>query len=615
MSKKVQIIEKEEVVIKFVGDSGDGMQLVGTIFSDNAAIDGNDLATFPDYPSEIRAPHNTIAGVSGFQVHIGKNKILTSGDLCDVLVAMNPASLKSNLKWAKPGATLIVDADSFDTKAIEKSGYTTNPLEDNSLISYNLIKAPISSLSKGSIANIEVDSKIGDKSKNMFALGIVFYLFDKKLETTFKFFEKKFKKNPQVVEANKAILKAGYIYAESIEALTSIYQVPAAKLVKGKYRNITGNIATAWGFLAASEKSGRPLFLGSYPITPATEILIELAKHKSLGAKVFQAEDEIAGICSAIGASYTGSLAITTTSGPGLSLKSEAIGLAVITELPLVIVDVQRGGPSTGLPTKTEQSDLYQALFGRNGECPVIVIAASSSANCFDYAYQAAKLSMEHMTPVILLTDGYLGNGSQLMKIPKMADLPSINPPIAQPNEANYKPYRRDPNTLVRKWAFPGTEGLRHRVGGLEKENINGNVSSDPLNHQVMTDLRTAKVEKVADFIPKQTITGNKSGDLLVVSWGGTEGAVLTAVKELQKEGKNVSHAHFNYIMPLPKNTKEILSNFKKILVCELNSGQFVNYLKMKFNKLEYRQYNKVQGLPFMVSELKDKINEILKEE
>jgi len=615
MSKKIQIIEKEEVVIKFVGDSGDGMQLIGTIFSDNAAIDGNDIATFPDYPAEIRAPHNTIAGVSGFQVHIGKNKILTSGDLCDVLVAMNPASLKSNLKWAKPGATLIVDQDSFDAKAIEKSGYTTNPLEDNSLIGYNLIKAPISSLSKGSIANMEIDSKIADKSKNMFALGIVYFLFDKKIENTFKFLEKKFKKKPQVIEANKAILKAGYIYAESIEALTSKYQVSAAKLVKGKYRNITGNIATAWGLLAASERSGRPLFLGSYPITPATEVLIELAKHKSLGAKVFQAEDEIAGICSAIGASYTGSLAITSTSGPGLSLKSEAIGLAVMTELPLVIIDVQRGGPSTGLPTKSEQSDLYQALFGRNGECPVIVIAASSSANCFDYAYQAAKLSMEHMTPVILLTDGYLGNGSQLMKIPKVADLPSINPPIAQPNEANYKPYRRDPNTLARKWALPGTEGLRHRVGGLEKENIYGNVSTDPINHQAMTDIRAAKVEKVADFIPKQTVTGNKSGDLLVVSWGGTEGAVLTAVKELQKEGKNVSHAHFNYIMPLPKNTKEVLGNFKKILVCELNSGQFVNYLKMKFNKLDYFQYNKVQGLPFMVNELKDKINEILKEE
>jgi 2-oxoglutarate/2-oxoacid ferredoxin oxidoreductase subunit alpha len=615
MAKKVQIIEKDEVVIKFAGDSGDGMQLAGTIFSDNVALEGNDIATFPDYPAEIRAPHNTIAGVSGFQVNFGKNKILTSGDLCDVLVAMNPASLKSNLKWAKQGATIIVDEDCFDAKAIEKSGYNTNPLDDDSLKGYNLIKAPITSLSKLAVADLNIEPKVADKSKNMFALGIVLFIFDKKLEITFRFFDKKFRKKPIIIEANKAILKAGYIYAESIEALSSQYHVPSAKLAKGKYRNVTGNVATAWGFLAAAEKSGRPLFLGSYPITPATEILIELAKHKSLGAKVFQAEDEIAGICSAIGASYTGSLALTTTSGPGLSLKSEAIGLAVMTELPLVIVDVQRGGPSTGLPTKSEQSDLYQALFGRNGECPVIVIAASTPSNCFDYAFVAAKLSMEHMTPVILLTDGYLGNGSQLMKIPRIADLPAITPPIAQPNDPDYKPYKRNPETLVRKWAVPGTEGLRHRVGGLEKENIIGNVSTDPANHQLMTDLRAAKVEKVADYIPKQTITGKKSGDLLIVSWGGTEGAVLTAVKELQNENKNVTHAHFNYIMPLPKNTKEVLTGFKKILVCELNSGQFVNYLRMKFNNLDFRQFNKVQGLPFMVNELKEQINKILKEE
>jgi 2-oxoglutarate/2-oxoacid ferredoxin oxidoreductase subunit alpha len=383
---------------------------------------------------------------------------------------------------------------------------------------------------------------------------------------------------------------------------------------KGRYRNITGNVATAWGLLAASERSGRPLFLGSYPITPATEILIELARHKSLGAKVFQAEDEIAGICSAIGASFTGSLAVTTTSGPGLSLKSEAMGLAVITELPLVIVDVQRAGPSTGMPTKSEQSDLYQALFGRNGEAPMMVMAASSSADCFFYAYMAAKFSLEHMTPVLLLTDGYLGNGSQLLKIPKVADLPPINPPIAQPNEPDYKPYRRDAETLVRKWALPGTEGLRHRIGGLEKENIIGNVSTDPQNHELMVKLRNDKVMKIAEKLPEQELSGADQGDLLVVSWGGTLGAVLTAVKSVQKNGKKVSHAHFNYIMPLPKNTVDIFGKFKKIVVCELNAGQFVNYLRMTYPEFKYHQYNKVQGLPFLESELTEHFTKLLEE-
>jgi 2-oxoglutarate ferredoxin oxidoreductase subunit alpha len=396
--------------------------------------------------------------------------------------------------------------------------------------------------------------------------------------------------------------------------LESQIHIPKSTLEKGKYRNITGNVATAWGLLAASEKSGVPLFLGSYPITPATEILMELAKHKSLGAKVFQAEDEIAGICSAIGASFAGSMACTTTSGPGLSLKSEAIGLAVMTELPLVIVDVQRGGPSTGLPTKSEQSDLYQALFGRNGEAPCIIIAASSPSNCFYYAFEAAKLSMEHMTPVILLTDGYLGNGSQLFKIPKMADLPKINPPIAKPNDPDYKPYRRNPETFVRQWAIPGTEGLRHRIGGLEKENIIGTVSTDPQNHQLMVDLREAKVQKVADFIPQQTLIGKKDADVLVVSWGGTQGAVLSAVEALQAEGKSIAHTHFNYIMPLPKNTADILSGHKKIIVCELNSGQFVNYLRMKHPENQYKQFNKVQGLPFFVNELTAAFNQILEE-
>lgn len=611
---KSNVIQREAVVVKFVGDSGDGMQLSGTLFSDTAALAGLDLATFPDYPAEIRAPHNTIAGVSGFQVHVGAKKIETTGDLCDVLVAMNPASLKANLKWAKPGATIIVDQDAFDDQAIVKAGYTSNPLVDNSLNSYNLVKAPISSFTKAALASKGIDAKTADKSKNMFALGIMYHLFGWSFDATYEFFDKKFKNKPQVIDANKTVLEAGYSYADTVEALSSVYQVNKAALPKGTYRNITGNVATAWGFLAASERSGRPLFLGSYPITPATEILIELAKYKSLGAKVFQAEDEIAGICSAIGASYTGSLALTTTSGPGLSLKSEAIGLAVMTELPLVIVDVQRGGPSTGLPTKTEQSDLYQALFGRNGECPTIVIAASSSANCFYYAYMAAKLAMEHMTPVILLTDGYLGNGSQLFRIPKVADLPSITPPLAKANDPEFLPYRRNPETLAREWAIPGTEGLRHRVGGLEKEDVKGNVSTDPLNHQKMTDLRAEKVQRVANYIPEQEVTGNKEGDVLVVSWGGTLGAVSEAVEILQAEGKSVSHAHFNYIMPLPKNTSEVLAGFKKILVCELNSGQFVNYLKMTHQSHKYYQYNKVQGLPFTVNELTKVINETLEE-
>ncbi|NTW26516.1 MAG: 2-oxoacid:acceptor oxidoreductase subunit alpha, partial [Lentimicrobium sp.] len=442
---KSNVIQRDEVVVKFVGDSGDGMQLSGTLFSDTAALAGLDLATFPDYPAEIRAPHNTVAGVSGFQVHVGAKKIETTGDLCDVLVAMNPASLKSNLKWAKPGATIITDEDAYDESALKKSGYSENPLENDTFAGYNLVKAPITTLTLAVGKELGVDNKTADRSKNMFALGMVYHLFGWSFESTFDFFNKKFKSKPDVIALNKAALEAGYNYTETVEALASVYQVSKAKMEPGRYRNITGNVATAWGFLAASERSGRPLFLGSYPITPATEILIELAKYKSLGAKVFQAEDEIAGICSAIGASYTGSLALTSTSGPGLSLKSEAIGLAVMTELPLVIVNVQRGGPSTGLPTKSEQSDLYQALYGRNGECPVVVIAASTSANSFYYAYMAAKIAMEHMTPVILLTDGYLGNGSQLFRIPKVADLPSITPPIAEANDPDYKPYRRNP--------------------------------------------------------------------------------------------------------------------------------------------------------------------------
>ena len=612
MSDQANFIEKEDVVVKFCGDSGDGMQLAGTLFSDAAALQGLDLATFPDYPAEIRAPHNTVAGVSGFQVHVGRKKIDTSGDFVDILVAMTPASLKSNLKWTRPGATIIVDADAFDEAACKKAGYETSPLEDDSLNGYNLVKAPVTMLTRNALQPLGIDNKNADRTRNVFTLGIIYHIFSWSLDSTVSYFKTKFKKKPEMIEANKLVLETGYSYADTVETLASSYHISKAKMPAGRYRNITGNVATAWGFLAAAERSGRPLFLGSYPITPATEILIELAKYKSLGAKVFQAEDEIAGICSAIGASYTGSLALTTTSGPGLSLKSEAIGLAVMTELPLVIVNVQRGGPSTGLPTKSEQSDLMQALFGRNGEAPVVVIAASTPADCFHFAYEAAKIALEHMTPVILLTDGSIGNGSQLFRIPRVADLPSITPPLAEPNDKNYKPYRRDPETFVRQWAIPGTEGLRHRIGGLEKENGSGNVSTDPANHQLMTDLREAKIQKVADFIPEQTIFGGKKGDLLVVSWGGTGGTTQAAVEEMQKQGKKVSLAHFNHIMPLPKNTHEVLAGFKKIIVCELNSGQFVNYLRMKEPDFKYSQFNKVMGLPFTVTELVAKFNEML---
>lgn len=604
--------ERKDVVVKFVGDSGDGMQLTGTLFSDSTAYAGNDLATFPDYPAEIRAPQNTVAGVSGFQVHFGDKKIHSSGDLCNVLVAMNPASLRANLKWAHKGATLIIDVDNFIDKYMEKAGYENNPLEDGSLDGYNLIKAPITTLTKEAIKGMKVDMKTAMKSKNMFALGIMFYIFNRKFDSAFRFIENKFKSKPLIVDVNKKVLQAGYNYADTVEELESVIQVPVADIAKGRYRNITGNVATAWGLLAAAERSERPLFLGSYPITPATEILQELAKHKSLGAKVFQAEDEIAGITSAIGAAYTGSMAVTTTSGPGLSLKSEAIGLAVITELPLVIVNVQRGGPSTGLPTKSEQADLMQALYGRNGEAPAIVIAASSSADCFDYAFEAGRLALEHMTPVILLTDGYLANGSQLFRIPSMKDMPKINPPIAKENDKDYQPYKRDPETFVRQWALPGMEGLRHRLGGLEKWDVTGNVSTDPENHEKMVAYREQKVQNVVDNIPEQEIMGEESGDLLVVSWGGSKGAVLNAVSTLQEEGKKISQAHFSYINPLPKNTGDVLKGFKNIVVCELNMGQFVNYLRMKFPDYSYSQYNKVQGLPFTEEELKRKFNEIL---
>ncbi|QKG79350.1 2-oxoacid:acceptor oxidoreductase subunit alpha [Tenuifilum thalassicum] len=614
MDKQKSVQELDEVVVRFSGDSGDGMQLTGTLFADASALFGNDVSTFPDYPSEIRAPQGTVGGVSGFQVHFGNRKVNTPGDYCDVLVAMNPAALKANAKWVKKGGIIIVDVDQFNEKGYQRAGYKTFDAETElNLQDYKLIFAPITSLTKESLKDSGLDNKSIVRSKNMFALGMVYYLFERNMNFTERFFEKKFAKKPEIVEANKKVLHDGYNYAANIQAIANKYEVKQAEtLPKGRYRNISGNTATAWGLIAAAEKAGLPLFCGSYPITPATEILIELAKRKDLGVKTLQAEDEIAGICTAIGASFAGNFAVTTTSGPGLSLKSEALGLAVMTELPLVVVDVQRGGPSTGLPTKTEQSDLMQALWGRNGEAPMVVIAASTPSNCFDYAFMAGKIAMEHMTPVMLLTDGYIANGSEPWKIPSMKDYPEIKPPIVPEGTKDYMPYARDAERLARGWALPGKKDIEHRLGGLEKDFLKGTVSHDPINHQKMVDIRAEKVKRVQEYIPEQEVFGDKEGELLVVGWGGTYGHLYDAVNEMRKAGKSVSLCHFNYINPLPKNTGEIFSKFKKIVVCELNLGQFANYLRMNFPEYKYMQYNKVQGLPFTVVELVDKFNQIL---
>ena len=612
MDKTTKVVDLEKVVIKFAGDSGDGMQLTGSQFTDTSALLGNDLATFPDFPAEIRAPQGTVAGVSGFQIHIGRIDINTPGDIADVLVAMNPAALKANKKSIKKGGTIIVNIDSFTKRDLEKAGYENSPLEDNSFEGYNIIEAPITKLTRETLKDSGLDGKSVGRSKNMFALGIVYWMFNRPMEQTEQFLKKKFEKKPEVVEANIKVMHAGYNFADTIEALPSSYTVLSANLRKGTYRNVMGNQATAWGFLAAAERANKELFLGSYPITPASDILHELAKHKNLGVKTFQAEDEIAGICSAIGASFTGSLAITTTSGPGLALKGEALGLAIMTELPLVVVDVQRGGPSTGLPTKTEQSDLFQALYGRNGESPAVILASSTPANCFDWSYMASKITLEHNTPVVLLSDGYLGNGAEPWNIKSTKDMPSITPNIATEGE-EYLPYKRDDRTLSRKLALPGTKGMEHRLGGLEKEDITGNVSYDGDNHEKMCRIREEKINRIANIIPKQEVFGKEKGDLLVVGWGGTHGSLYSAVEKLQKEGFNISLSQFNYINPLPKNTAEILNNFKKIVVCELNNGQFVNYLRMKNQGVIFNQYNKLQGLPFTTSELEDYFKTLLK--
>lgn len=604
----------EAVVIRFVGDSGDGMQLTGTQFSDTSAMFGNDIATFPNYPSEIRAPQGSLYGVSGFQVHIGSVEVSTPGDNLDLLVAMNPAGLKTNLYAVKPGHTIIVDTDAFTKKNLEKAQYETNPLEDGSLGNYRVIEVAMTSLTKEALKDVEgLDNKSITRSKNMFALGMVYWMYDRSTDHTIDFFNKKFKSNPELIEANTKVLNAGYYFAETLELIPNAYTISPAKMPQGTYRIIMGNTATAWGFLAAAEKSGLELFLGSYPITPATDILHELVKHKHFGVKAFQAEDEIAGISSAIGASFAGDLAITTTSGPGLALKGEALGLAIMLELPLVVVNVQRGGPSTGLPTKTEQSDLLQALYGRNGESPVIVIAASTPANCFNYAYNAAKLALEHMSPVILLTDGYIANGSAPWKIQSVNDMPPIKNNIIKEYKDGWHPYDRDERTLARTWAVPGTPGLEHRVGGLEKDRVTGNVSYVPENHEFMVKIRAEKIQRVQNDIPELTTEFANEGDLLVVGWGGTYGALHTAVKELNSTGyTNIGYAHFNYINPLPKNTHEVLNRFKKVVVCELNNGQFVQVLRINFSGRDFLQYNKIQGLPFGNNELMDEFKKLV---
>lgn len=610
--KNTKVIELEEVAIRFSGDSGDGMQLTGTLFSDTSALLGNDISTFPDYPSEIRAPQGTVGGVSGFQVQLGTKKVTTPGDLAHVLVAMNPAALKANALFLNPAASIIFDVDSFSGKNLEKAQFKTDdPFTELKLNDYSLIPVPITSMTKESLKELELDNKSILRCKNMFALGLICWMFDRPLDYIEKFIQSKFgKKSPLIAEANLIVLHTGYNYGMNLQHMTPQYIVHPAPIEKGTYRNINGNNATAWGFIAAAEKAGLDLFIGSYPITPATDILQALAERKDLGVKSFQAEDEIAGICTTIGAAFAGDLAVTSTSGPGFALKSEALGLSVMAELPIVVVNVQRGGPSTGLPTKTEQSDLLQTLYGRNGESPVVVLAASTPSDCFYYAFLSAKIALERMVPVVLLTDGFLGNGSEPWRVPTMDELPSITPRKAK-NPESFRPYNRDPETLARDWAIPGMEGFEHRIGGLEK-NVAGAVSHDPDTHQLNSEIRAAKVEKVVNMIPDLVVEGDPEGDLLVVGWGGTYGHMISSVQAMQKAGKKVSLAHFNYIKPLPANTGEIFSKFKKIVVCELNMGQFASYLRDKLPQFTYHQVNKMKGLPFSVHELVENFDKLL---
>lgn len=614
MAEKMEVKELDEVVVRFSGDSGDGMQLAGNIFSNVSATVGNDICTFPDYPADIRAPQGSLTGVSGFQVHIGAEKVFTPGDLCDVLVAMNPAALKTQYKFAKRTACIIIDTDSFKKSDLDKAEFKTdNPIEEMG-IKQDVIAAPITQMVKDCLASTGMDNKSMLKCRNMFAVGLVCWLFDRDLHAAETFLREKFAKKPEVAEANIKVLHAGYDYGHNTSSsVDHTYRIESHAKAKGRYMDISGNKATAYGFIAAAEKAGLHLFLGSYPITPATDVLHELSKHKSLGVTTMQCEDEISGCASSIGASFAGALAVTSTSGPGVCLKSEAMNLAVITELPLVVLDVQRGGPSTGLPTKSEQTDLLQALFGRNGESPMPVIAATSPTNCFDAAYAACKIALEHMTPVVLMTDAFIANGSAAWKLPNLDEYPAICPPYVTPEmKEGYAPYHRNPETGVRYWALPGQEGFTHILGGLEKDSDTGAISTDPENHNLMCRLRAEKVAKIP--VPDVKVLGHADdADLLIVGFGGTYGHLYTAMEEMNKAGHKVALAHFSYINPLPKNTAEVLRRYKKVVVAEQNMGQFAAYLRMKVDGFVPYQFNQVKGQPFVVSELVDAFEEILK--
>jgi 2-oxoglutarate ferredoxin oxidoreductase subunit alpha len=615
MNRKEELLQ--DVVIKFAGDSGDGMQLTGQQFTNNTAMLGIDLATFPDFPAEIRAPIGTLPGVSGFQLHFSSERIYTPGDDCDVLVAMNAAALKVNLKSIKKGGKIIANIDGFDTRNLRLANYPDgiNPLEDGSLDSYDLMKVDVTKLTRESLKDFtDLGVKERDRAKNMFVLGLIYWMYNRSLETTIEFLKEKFGKKPTILNSNIKVLQAGFNYGDTTEAFTTRYVVEKAKMVPGLYRSIMGNQALSYGLIAASEKSGLPIFLGTYPITPATDILHELSKYKSFGIRTFQAEDEIAGIGAAIGASYGGALGITTTSGPGMALKTEAMGLAMMLEIPLVIINIQRGGPSTGLPTKTEQSDLMQAYYGRNGEAPIPIVASSTPSDCFDAAYEACRIAVQHMTPVILLSDGYIANGAEPWKFPVSADLKPIEVSFKKTKDEGdekYKPYKRD-EKLVRPWAVPGTAGLEHRIGGLEKQDVTGNVNYEPENHQHMINVRQAKVDKIADYIPLQTIdSGAEKGKVLILGWGSTYGSIKSACHELQAEGHAVSHAHIRYMRPFPKNLGEILKNFDKVLVPEINNGQLVRIIRDQYF-VDAIPYNKMMGIPITKSELVDCVHKLL---
>ena len=613
MADEMMVKELEEVVVRFSGDSGDGMQLAGNIFSTVSATIGNDISTFPDYPADIRAPQGSLTGVSGFQVHIGAEKVYTPGDKCDVLVAMNAAALKTQYKFAKSTACIIIDTDAFQKSDLDKAAFTTdNPIEEMG-IKQDVIAAPISQMVKDCLADTGMDNKSMLKCRNMFAVGLVCWLFNRDLNIAEDFIREKFSKKPEIAEANIKVVRAGYDYGHNTHAsVAHTYKIESKAAIPGKYMDITGNKATAYGFIAAAEKAGLKLYLGSYPITPATDVLHELSKHKSLGVTTVQCEDEIAGCASAIGASYAGALAVTSTSGPGICLKSEAMNLAVIMELPLVVLDVQRGGPATGLPTKSEQTDLLQVLFGRNGESPMPVIAATSPTDCFDSAYMAAKIALEHMTPVVLLTDAFVANGSGAWKLPKLANYPAINPPYVRPEMSEtWTPYQRDPQTGVRYWAVPGTEGFTHVLGGLEKDNKTGAISTDPENHDLMTRLRQQKIANIE--VPDVEVEGDKEdAELLIVGFGGTYGHLHAAMDELRANGKKVALAHFKFINPLPKNTAALMKKYKKVVVAEQNMGQFAGYLRMKVDGFVPYQFNQVKGQPFVVNELVNAFTEII---